>query len=380
MSAESSGSVVTSGGALVGRRIVQVLATSTGGVGTHVRAILPGLHAAGATVRVCGPAATDQLFQFRGAGAEFLPVQIASGLRPVEDARALFHLRRALRGAHVIHAHGLRAGLLSVLARPKAPVVVTLHNAILDPPGVRRRVSAALEQVVLRGADVVLAASLDLADHARSLGARDVRPAPVSAPPLPAAGRSRAATRAELGISETAPLLLAVGRLHSQKGYDTLLTAAREWRGRSDGLRVVIAGDGPLQEEMAEQIALEDLPVVLLGRRTDVADLLAASDLVVLTSQWEARALVAQEALRAGRPLIATAVGGIPELAGKGAGVLIPPGEPDALNTAVTELLGDPDRAAALVVAGKAAAAGWPTLDDTVEQLCALYAELLGAP
>lgn len=364
---------------LAGRQIVQVLATSTGGVGTHVRAILPGLQAAGASVGVCGPPATDELFGFRASGAQFRPVRIASGLRPAEDVRALVSLRRAVGGADLVHAHGLRAGLLSVLARPAAPVVVTVHNALLDPPGPRRRISEALERMVFRRADVVLTASLDLAEHARGLGGRDVRPAPLSAPPLRDATVGRAQVRAELGIPDASPLVLAVGRLHPQKGYDTLLASARQWRGRPDGLLVAIAGDGPLQEEMAEQIEREALPVLLLGRRSDVADLLAASDLVVLTSRWEARALVAQEALRAGRPLVATAVGGIPELAGHGAGVLIPPGDPAALSAAVIGVLGDPTRAAALVAAGQLAAASWPTLDDTVAQLTALYAELLGA-
>ncbi len=365
---------------LAGRCIAQVLATSTGGVGTHIRAILPGLRSAGAILRVCGPPATDDLFGFAQVGAEFRSVPIASGLHPIADAGALFRLRAALRGQDLVHAHGLRAGLLSVLARPRAPVVVTVHNALLDAPGIKRRISAALERLVLRRADVVLTASLDLAEHARSVGARDVRPAPVSAPPLPAAVRGRAAVRAELGVPDSAPLLLAVGRLHRQKGYDTLLAAARTWRGRSDGLRVVIAGDGPLHQEMAEQVEREQLPVALLGRRRDVPDLLAASDIVVLTSRWEARALVAQEALRSGRPLIATAVGGIPELTGSRAGILIPPNDPDALDAAVTDLVSDPDRVAAMVVAGHAAAAQWPTLDDTVQQLCALYGELLGSP
>lgn len=370
----------TSATLLAGRHVVQVLATSTGGVGTHVRAIVPGLQSAGATVGVCGPPATDQLFGFDAAGARFQSVRIASGLRPIQDAWALLSLRRALRTADVVHAHGLRAGLLSVLACPKAPVVVTVHNALLDAPGTRRKISAALERVVIRGADVVLAASLDLAEHARDIGGRDVRSGPVSAPPLPVATRARADVRAELGAPDSVPLLLAVGRLHRQKGYDTLLAAAREWRGRADGLLVLVAGDGPLHKAMVEQIEREELPVVLLGRRSDIADLLEAVDLVVLTSRWEARALVAQEALRAGRPLVATAVGGIPELAGKGAGVLIPPDDPAALDVAVSSVLRDPAKAAALVAAGRAAAAGWPTLEDTVEQLCALYAELLGSP
>lgn len=364
---------------LAGRQIVQVLATSTGGVGTHVRALLPGLQAAGAALRVCGPPATDELFGFGAVGAQFRAVRIATGLRPFEDAQALLRLRRALVGADLVHAHGLRAGLLSVLAHPDAPVVVTLHNALLHPPGTRRRISQALERLVLRRADVVLAASLDLADHARTIGGRDVRSAPVSAPPLSKATHSRAEVRAEIGLSQTAQVVLAVGRLHPQKGYDTLLAAARHWRDRTDGPVVVIAGDGPLHAEMSEQIQREGLPVVLLGRRNDVADLLAASDLVVLTSHWEARALVAQEALRAGRPLVATAVGGLLELVAHGAGILIPPGDPDALDAAVTAVLGDPARAEALVRAGLAAADRWPTVEDTVAQLSSLYAELLGA-
>ena len=79
----------------------------------------------------------------------------------------------------------------------------------------------------------------------------------------------------------------------------------------------------------------------LLGHRTDVADLLAAADLAVVTSDWEARQLFAQEALRAGVPLVATAVGGLPELVGDAA-VLVPPGDVDALDAAVRRLLDDP--------------------------------------
>jgi len=365
---------------LRGRRIATVLATSTGGVGTHVRAILPGLLASGALVRVCGPPATDELFGFGETRAQFRPVCIAAGLAPPQDARALIGLRRALRGADLIHAHGLRAGLLCVLARPNAPVVVTLHNALLGPPGLRKRLNRALEQIVVRGADVVLAASLDLAEHARELGGSDIRSAPVSAPPLPPPTLSRERVRAELGVPEHAPVLLSVGRLHQQKGYDTLLNAAGAWRARSDGLRVLIAGDGPLHGQMSERIEREALPVTLLGRRSDVSNLLAASDMVVLTSRWEARALVVQEAMRAGRPVVATAVGGIPELIGHGAGILIPPSDPSALQEAVREVLGDPARAAALAAAGVAAAATWPTVDDTVAHLKALYTELLGSP
>jgi glycosyltransferase involved in cell wall biosynthesis len=203
--------------------------------------------------------------------------------------------------------------------------------------------------------------------------------APVSAPPLPAATHDRAAVRAGLGLADDRPLVLAVGRLHPQKGYGTLLDAAARWVDRDVVPAVVVAGDGPQHAELSARIAAQRLPVTLLGRRTDIADLLAAADLCVLPSVWEARSLTAQEALRAGTPLVATRVGGIPELVGDAA-ELVPAGDPAALADAVTALLDDPARAARLVEAGRARAAQWPDDADTARALVAVHRELLGAP
>jgi glycosyltransferase involved in cell wall biosynthesis len=361
-----------------------VLATSTGGVGTHVRAVLPALADAGAAVTVCGPAATDALFAFSAAGATFRPVEISAGLDPLADARAVVSLRRATADVELVHAHGLRAGLVAVLARGRGPtpVVVTLHNALPEGGRLRRRVLQALERRTVRGADVVLAASGDLADNARRLGARDVRTAPVAAPPLPPASRSAAEVRAELGLDDGRPLVLAVGRLHPQKGYDVLLDALARLSG-DDRLPVpplvAVAGDGPLAEDLAARIATERLPVRLLGRRSDVADLFAAADLCVLPSRWEARSLTAQEALRSGTPLVATRTGGLAELLGDAA-ELVPVGDAAALAAALAGVLADPARRAQLAAAGRARAHGWPDEAATARQLAAVYRELLGPP
>jgi glycosyltransferase involved in cell wall biosynthesis len=374
---------------LEGRRVAEVLATSTGGVGTHLRSVLPALGRAGASVRVCGPQATEDLFGFTAAGAAFRPVGISAGLAPPADVRAVLALRRATTGADLVHAHGLRAGLVAAAARRLAgerarPLVLTLHNALPEGGGPRRRVLQAAERATVRGADLVLAASGDLAANARRLGARDVRVAPVSAPALPPATRGRPEVRRELGLDDDLrPLVVAVGRLHPQKGYDVLLDAVERWthdpRLRSAPPRVVIAGDGPLQHALAEQIGARQLPVTLLGRRTDVPDLLHAADVCVLPSRWEARSLTAQEALRAGTPLVATRVGGIPELVGTAA-ELVPPGDAAALAAAVTAVLTDPERTARLSAAGPAQAAGWPDEAATARQLVAVYRELLGPP
>ncbi len=368
-------------GCLAGHRVAEVLATSTGGVGTHLRSVLPALADAGATVTVCGPAATDALFGFSAAAA-FRGVEISAGLDPVADARAVLALRRAVAGADLVHAHGLRAGLVAAAAvRPgvRRPLVVTLHNALPDRSGLLRRVLSTAERATVRAADVVLAASADLAANAWRLGAGDVRVAPVSAPALPAATRSREEVRAGLGLDDGRPLVLAVGRLHPQKGYDVLLDAAATWAAWPSPPLVAVAGDGPLEADLAGRIRAQRLPVTLLGRRDDVADLLAAADLVVLPSRWEARSLTAQEALRAGTPLVATRTGGLPQLLGDGA-LLVPPGDAAALAAAVGDLLADPARAAALAAAGRAQAAGWPDQAATARALVAVYRELLGPP
>lgn len=367
---------------LAGLCITEVLATSTGGVGTHVRSVLGPLRAAGAAVQVCGPRATGELFGFSGTGATFTPVEISAGLAPGADARAVAALRRALTGTDLVHAHGLRAGLVAAAAQRLAPgnprLVLTLHNALPERSGPVRRALARLERTTVRSADVVLAASGDLADNARRQGARDVRLAPVSAPSLPPVRRTPTEVRAGLGVAEGQPLVVAVGRLHPQKGYDVLLDAAARW---VDGGGVVplvaIAGDGPLHEELAARIRTERLPVTLLGRRDDVADLLGAADVCVLPSRWEARSLTAQEALRAGTPLVATRTGGLPELLGDAAD-LVPVGDAGALAGAVLRVLTDAEHAARLVEAGRRQAATWPDEAGTGRQLVALYGELLG--
>jgi glycosyltransferase involved in cell wall biosynthesis len=375
---------VTDPAPLHGRRIVEVLATSAGGVGRHVRTLVPAVAAAGASVRVCGAPATDALFGFAAAGADFRPVGISTGLAPLADARAVLQLRAALAGADLVHAHGLRAGLVAAVARRLSgerhrPLVLTLHNALLHEAGPLQRVLAAVEARTIRSADLVLAVSGDLADNARRAGAPDVRLAPALAPPLPPARRTRAEVRTELGLDDDRPLVVAIGRLHPQKGHDVLLDAATRWASRQPAPLVAIAGDGPLEEELARRISVERLPVRLLGRREDVPDLLGAADVCVLPSRWEGSPFTAQEALRAGTPLVATRAGGVPELVGDGA-ELVPVGNPGALAGAVARLLDEPDRAAELVAAGRARAAGWPDEAGAARRLIAVYRELLGAP
>ena len=374
-------------GPLQGSGIAEVLATSAGGVGSHIRSLLPALRAAGATVTVCGAPATEQLFGFTAAGAAFTPVGISAGLAPLADRRAVAQLRRATADADLVHAHGLRAGLVATVARRLSgrrdqPLVLTLHNALQEGAGPKQWLLRKAEGWTVRGADLVLAVSGDLAENARRLGAGDVRVSPAFAPPRPPAQRSRDEVRAELGVEDGRPLVVAIGRLHPQKGYDVLLDAVSGWAADSRlpvTPLVAVAGDGPLQDELAARIDAEGLPVRLLGRRGDVAELLGAADLCVLPSRWEGSPFTGQEALRAGTPLVATRAGGMPELFGAGAS-LVPVGDAAALSEAVVRVLTDSAHAAELVEAGRKQAATWPDEAASLRRVVAVYRELLGPP
>lgn len=356
-----------------------VLATSTGGIGVHVRSLAAGLVARGHAVTVHGPQTTEDLFGFTAVGAGFAPVEIGAGLRPIADLRAVRVLRRGLRG-DVVHAHGLRAGLVAGAAlgrrqSGRTPLVTTWHNALLAD-GLSALLWKRAARFAARRADLTLGASADLVADAQRTGAPRAELGEVAAPTLPAPVRNRDEVRAELGGSGDRPLVVVVARLHAQKGLETLVEAAASLVEPQP--LVVVAGDGPLRGALAAQIAALDAPVRLLGRRDDVGDLLRAADLSVIASQWEARALVAQEALLAGTPLVTTAVGGIPDLVGDAA-VLVPPGDAAALARAIRGVLTDPAEAARLRAAGLARAATWPDEAAVVDRIAAAYAALLGA-
>ncbi|MEU1281657.1 glycosyltransferase family 4 protein [Streptomyces sp. NPDC005805] len=356
-------------------RTVQVLGGGSAGSSAHVRSLASGLAARGVRVTVCAPAELDREHDFIGAGAHFVPVPRRN------DPAGVAALRNACIGADLVHAHGLYAGVRAALALSAAPAhtpFVTTWHARRPVDGPRGGLVRLLERRTARAATVVLGTCTELVDRARRRGARDARLAPVTVPVRHApVCLQDGKVRAELGAVER-PLLVTVAPLTGGKGYGPLLDAARHWRGLDPQPLLVVVGEGPERAALGRRIAAEDLPVRLLGDRDDVPVLLAAADVALLPSRWEARPLVAQEALRLGVPLVATAVGGVPELVGEAA-ELVPYGDVPALAGVVERLLADPDRRSDLASAGRVQAAGWPTEDDTVAHVLRIYDELTGA-
>ena len=365
-------------------KVAFVLGTSTGGTARHVRMLAAGCAARGMAAGVFGPEQTDRDFAFgaiAGGQVSFTPVDIADRPRVRHDLRAIRRLRRLIQAwrPDVVHAHGLRAGALTAIAvafvrpsayDPRPALVVTVHNA---PPagGVTGAIYRVLELIVARRADSVLCVSPDLAARMRAAGARRVGRALVPSDHVSA--ETRTAGMPVDGADPGQPVVLAVGRLATQKGFSTLLEAAALWADLRPAPLLVIVGEGPLEAELKSQAARLGLDARFPGHRDDVPALLAAAAVFVLPSVWEGQPLILQEALRAAVPVVATRVGGTPDLTGEDAALLVPPGDARRLADAVRTVLTDPAVAARLRRAAADRGQALPGPDDAVTAALAEY-------
>ena len=348
---------------LTGRRIALIVGPSTGGIGRHVVTLRDALRTSGAVPVVLGPADVLDRFALDAGGHAY------ETHRPAGAPG----LRALLRDVDLVHAHGLRPATTVALARVQRPLVVTWHNRVLDSVGIRLRARPA-ERLVARRAQASLCVSPDLVQHVFRLGGQP-RLAPVGSALPVGSGRPAAELRTELG-AEGRALIVCVGRLHHQKGLDVLVDAVSLLARHPCRPLVVVAGEGPERASLEQRIREISAPVRLIGARSDVADLLAAADIAVLPSRWEGSPLFAHEALAAGVPLIATRVGGVPQLTGGGAR-LVPPGDATALASALRDLLDNPPDAAALAARGLIRAEALLDGEATADAVLAVYAEFL---
>lgn len=378
-------------------RVLELSAQAAGGVRAHIRQVSQLLAKDGHQVLLAGPSNVISPADGAVSGACPRTYQIDIGARPSgADLKALRQLKQLAATVEVIHAHGLRAGALAVLAAKRLPaakrprVVVTLHNLPVGSAPTRL-VGKALHLVVVKGADYVLTVSPDLLEKAKQLG---LKAGEIAVVPAPARSLSdctgTASSETDFGTTasldpasgpgagsgpgtssdtdcDAAPCLLTIARLAPQKGLDLLLETATLIKQCGIDFTWLVAGDGPLKAQLNQQIATAALPVKLLGRREDIGALLSQADVVVQTSYWEGQPLTLREAMQAGRAIVATDVGGSAYTLA-GCGQLVEP-QAGPLADAVVAVISDPKRRETLEAASRAAVAKIPGETQLREQL-----------
>ncbi len=328
-------------------KVLQVLGYSSGGIARHVAGIVRALdQSPGLVIDIAGP--------------EDLPVELPKPLYPVTIPEGLWGHGHAVRslsrlikaaGYDVVHAHGLRAGIDAGLAgaRTAALNLASVHNILV--PEIAGKAQACMlrpaESLVVRVNQRVLAPSEDIARHlsrraSSAAGRIEVLHLGVGEPPERA--RERAEVRSDLGVEGSTRLIVTVARLAPQKALHVLIEALRSL---PDTVTAVV-GNGPLEAELQSQADVAGVAGRMrwLGALAAPWDIVAAADVFVLSSHWEACSLAAQEAMALGVPVIATDVGGMPELITDGVtGRLVPPADPAALARGLRDTLADPARA-----------------------------------
>jgi glycosyltransferase involved in cell wall biosynthesis len=355
---------------------------TTGGTQRHLQMVLPRLDPARFQVSLhplrAGGAVEAEI---RACGIPVEPFDLGGHLR---NAAAVVRAARMLRGAgvQIVHGYGWRPAFFAALVGPLAgvPLVLASKRSLTGDD------SRALRawRMIGRRVDTILvnAEALRAEGESLGIGARwTLIPNGIDVERFqnpPAASDARRA----LGLDPHRPVVGTVGRLEGRKGHDDFLAAAHVMCEGANGLRpqILIVGDGPWRtrlERQASELGLAE-SVRFTGGLADVRGSLAAMDVFVLPSRAEGMSNALLEAMAAGRPVVATAVGGTREVFdGDRTGVLVPPGDARALAAEVLRLLTDREQAARLAAAAQRWIAEKFSMSASIGRLEALYEDRL---
>ncbi|NLY53591.1 MAG: glycosyltransferase family 4 protein [Firmicutes bacterium] len=363
-------------------RIAHVISdTNIGGAGRYLLALLPGATTHDWQITVYAP---------EGALAAALRSQGIARVIPLPQGECSFSfglwrwLLHRLEPADVVHTHASLAARL--VAKHKGyPVVLTRHTLGPDlPPGGYKGWQRWLHRwVAVNLSDAVIAVSEACRQRLLAEGVPEscVRLIYHGIDPTPYLSATRAGWRQRLGLTATEPVLITVARLAPVKGLKFALEAAAILQRDNIPFTWLFVGQGSELSSLQEQTAALGLgqQVRWLGYQTDIPGLMAAADIKILPSLQEALGLVILEAMAAGLPIVASNVGGIPELVQDGqSGILVPPGTSIALASAIKQLLADQSRASSMGLVGRQRVLAQFTITRMWQQTDAVYRQVGG--
>ena len=362
--------------------ILHVSQPTDGGVAKYVEDAVADQARRGWRVLVAAPSHGDLAPAIEAAGAKHVEwtASRAPGPGSLLDTLRLSRIVEREQPA-LVHLHSSKAGLAGRLAiRGRRPTVFQPHAWSFEAVRGPVRAGALLwEQRAARWATAIVCVSeaeRRLGEEHNVTGRSRVIPNGVDLEEWPEASTGeRSAARSRLALDER-PTVVCVGRLSRQKGQDLLLEAWPAILAEVPEAELVLVGDGPDEEALRGSAG----PLVrLAGKRADVADWLAAADVVAFPSRWEGMSIGMLEAMASGRSVVASDVGGAREALGGEAGAVVPPGDAAALANAIADRLRDPARAAGEGRAARERAERFHDLSATTAALAELYEELLAA-
>jgi L-malate glycosyltransferase len=320
--------------------------------------------------------------ELRGEGIEVIALRRAPGFRPSIGRRiARLAEERGIRLAHCHQYSPFVYGRIAAWHQPRLKLVYTEHGRLSDdPPSLKRRL---VNPLLSRFDGAGVAVSHELRDYliaARFAADRlqvvhngiDVGPRPSK--------EDRIAARRLLGIPDGSFVAMTVARLDPVKDLAGLLDAFARVRAQVPGARLVVVGDGPERARLERRAAAADLQgsVLMTGYRSNVRALLPAADLYVSNSISEGVSITILEAMAAAVPVVATSVGGTPEvLAGNAGGMLVPARAPQRVASVVVELARDAARRASIGAEGRRRVETAFTIDRMVGEYARIYRQLL---
>ncbi len=291
---------------------------------------------------------------------------------------------------HVVHTHTAKAGFLGRIAARAAGVPVVLHtyhgHVLTGYYGhAKTRVLQLMERGLARLSDQLIAVSDRVRDDLIQFGVAPaerfrVVPLGLDLAPLFDVRAQRGALRKELSVAADAPLVGIVGRLFPIKNHTLFLDAAARLLAEWPTARFVVVGDGVLRGELEARSRRPDLAgrVLFTGWRHDLATIYADLDVLAISSRNEGTPVSAIEAMAAGCVVVATRVGGLPDLIDDGrTGTLVPADDPAALASAIGRVLGDPERSGPMRAAARVDVQQRFMATRLVADMQELYLELL---
>ncbi len=379
--------------------VLHVVRPAAGGMREHVLNLLAGMDRGSYHPAVAFPPDPGWEERLRRLGVPAFSLPIAPGLSPARDLEAVRRLRCLIvqLAPALIHCHGAKAALVARLAAaaplrqqpgaPRAvatPVVYTVHGPSAPGSPARAWLADLAERRLAPATAAFIAVSRPLGE--RVVRAWRVPPERVHVIPngidlgpfhrMP----SRARARRALGLAPGRPAIGMAARLAPEKGADSFIRAAALIARRHGDIQFAVAGDGPERlrlERQAADLGLGDR-IRFLGFQANIPVVLAALDVFVVPSRSEGLPLVLLEAMAAGRAVVATRVGGVPDVVADGrTGLLVPPHDPHALVLAAGLLLEDEVLRQRLAAAARRHVQRCFTRDLMVERTTAVYRSLL---